>query len=84
MPYGVIIDIEVTKTLGLMEDETTHDLFVLAMLDLRTNPHGRGQVVGSDGPHVRRAMALGVHGLIVYIVNDADSTVNVMDLIWTG
>jgi hypothetical protein len=84
MAYGLIIDIEITKTLVLMDDETTHDLFVLAMLDLRTNPHGRGQVIGADGPHVRRAMALGVHGLIVYIVNDAESTVNVMDLIWTG
>jgi hypothetical protein len=84
MTYGLIVDIEATKTLGLMEDETTHDLFVLAMLDLQTNPHGRGQVIGADGPHVRRAMAMGVHGLIIYVVNDAEATVNVMDVLWTG
>ena len=84
MGYNLVIDIEVTRTLGLMDAQTTHDLFVLAMLDLRSNPHDRGHVVGEDGPHVRRAMALGVHGLVVYVVNDNESTVNVLDLIWTG
>lgn len=83
MTYRLEIPEEAAKVLAVM-DEVSHELFVLAMLDLPRDPHGLGHLVSAEGPFTRRAVALGNIGLIVYVVNDFSSTVTVSSIIWIG
>jgi len=81
--FSLRIEQEAAKIVAAMSD-AAHDLFVLAMLDLPRDPHGLGRETSVDGARTTRAFALGSLGLIVYVVDDAMSTVDVVDVIWIG
>lgn len=83
MAYSLRIEVGATKDLTAM-DEIRHGLFVMAMLDLQTDPHSRGHVIGGDGVRIHRAMNLGGLGTILYIVDEDASIVEVTEVIWTG
>jgi hypothetical protein len=80
MAYGVRILEQVTAALIQM-DEASHELFVMAMLDLASDPHSRGHAISAEGSRTTRTLAMGALGLIVYIVDDAESAVEVADVI---
>ncbi|WP_344655353.1 hypothetical protein [Catenulispora subtropica] len=67
-----------------MMDEATHDLFILAALDLPNDPHGLGNLLNAEGPFSRRALALADIGFIVYVVDESRRTVTVSTFIWVG
>jgi hypothetical protein len=81
--YGVRILQQVTEALVAL-DKTSHELFVLAMLDLATDPHGRGRAIEVHGSRTTRTLAMGSLGLIVYIVDDSQAVVEVADVLWLG
>lgn len=83
MSYRLVLALEATKVVAVM-DEIAHELFVLACLDLPRDPHGIGRVMRVGGAFTTRAFALGAMGMIVYVVDDAMSSVTVTDVIWTG
>jgi hypothetical protein len=83
MAYSVRI-LEQATTALIRMDETSHELFLMAMLDLATDPHSRGHAIGSAGSRTTRTLAMGALGLIVYIVDDTESAVEVADVIWLG
>jgi hypothetical protein len=81
--YSVRILQQVTEALIAL-DKISHELFVLAMLDLATDPHSRGRAIETHGPRTTRTLTMGSLGLIVYIVDDAQATVEVADVLWLG
>lgn len=83
MSYGLVITEEVSAVVAQM-DEVTHDLFVLAMLDLPVDPHGAGSLMKSEGAFTTRGLPLGAHGLIVYVVNETAATVTITSVVWLG
>lgn len=84
MAYGLIIT-ELATTVVAEMDKEAHERFVFAMLDLGTDPHSQGQLVGDEGPAMtERAMALGSSGLIIYVVDDVMETVTIANVIWIG
>lgn len=83
MKYQLVIDEEPSRIFAAM-DETTHELFVLAALDLPRDPHGLGYAINSEGPFTRRGYTLGGMGMLVYVVNDTTMTVTIADVIWLG
>ena len=82
MNYGVRILQQVTEALIAL-DKTSHELFVLAMLDLATDPHSRGKTIEVHGPRTTRTLTMG-SGMIVYIVDDSQAVVEVADVLWLG
>lgn len=83
MSYSLVITEEVSAVVAQM-DEITHDLFVMAMLDLPVDPHGAGSLMKSEGAFATRGLPLGAHGLIVYVVDETTSTVTISDVVWLG
>jgi hypothetical protein len=83
MTYGVRILQQVTEALIAL-DKTSHELFVLAMLDLASDPHSRGAAIEVHGPRTTRTLALGSLGMIVYVVDDSRAVVEVADVLWFG
>jgi hypothetical protein len=81
--YGLVITEEASSVVAQM-DEITHDLFVLAMIDLPADPHGMGTMMESEGAFTQRSLALGPHGLIIYVVNEATATVTIISVLWLG
>jgi hypothetical protein len=81
--YRLVLAVEATKVVAAM-DPTAHELFVLACLDLPSDPHGMGRVMRVDGGFTTRAFALGALGMIVYVVDEASTIVTVTDVIWVG
>lgn len=83
MSYSLIVTVEASAAVAGM-DETAHELFMLAMLDLAGDPHRMGRQLESEGAFTTRTFALGPLGMIVYVVNDATTTVTVTDVLWLG
>jgi hypothetical protein len=81
--YGLRILQQVAEALIAL-DKTSHELFVLAMLDLTTDPHSHGRPIEVHGPRTTRTLAMGSLGLIVYIVDDSQAVVEVADVLWLG
>jgi hypothetical protein len=81
--YGLVITVEASAVVAEM-DEVTHDLFVMAMLDLPVDPHGMGSLMRSEGAFTTRGLPLGPHGLIVYVVNETAATVTITSVLWLG
>lgn len=82
MAYALDITERAAAVVAAMDDET-HDQFVMAMLNLTTDPHSQGDAIGMEGPTVtERAMALGSSGLIVYTVDDSAVRVRIVNIIW--
>lgn len=81
--YGLVISERATRSIGAM-DEIRHDLFVVTMLDLVKDPHGMGNEIEREGDAVQRGLTLGSLGTIVYIVDDAQALVTVLDVLWPG
>lgn len=65
-------------------DEIRHDLFVVTMLDLVKDPHDVGYEIKRVGDAVQRGLALGSLGTIVYVVDDVQALVTVLDVLWLG
>lgn len=83
MSYGLVITEEASSVVAQM-DKATHELFVMAMIDLPADPHGMGSLMESEGAFTRRSLALGPHGLIIYVVNEATATVTITSVLWLG
>ena len=83
MGYSLIIGEEVAEVLAAMDD-TTHELFMLAMLDIGANPHGYGRIIQTDGALIDRALDLASMGLIAYQVDDSAGVVRIASIIWVG
>jgi hypothetical protein len=82
MAYALDITERAAAVVAAMDSET-HDRFVMAMLNLATDPHSQGDALGTEGPTVtERAMALGSAGLIVYTVDDSAVRVRIVNIIW--
>jgi hypothetical protein len=65
-------------------DEFTHEMFILAMIELPLDPHGMGSLVRSEGAFTTRTLAVGTHGLITYVVDEVLARVTVTDVTWLG
>ncbi|NUP47635.1 MAG: hypothetical protein HOW97_10040 [Catenulispora sp.] len=83
MTYRLTLNEDATKTVAAM-DARTHELFVLAALDLPRDPHLLGRVMQNTGAFTTRAHILGSMGFIVYDVDDISQTITVTRIIWTG
>jgi len=84
MAYGLVIT-ELATTVVAKMDQETHERFVHAMLELGTDPHSQGQLVGVESPAVTECVtALGSSGLIIYVVDDVMETVRIVNVIWIG
>jgi hypothetical protein len=81
--YSLVITLEASKVVAAM-DEATHELFVLAALDLPADPHGIGPLDHTEGAFTTRSLPLGSLGLIAYVIDETTATVTVFDIIWTG
>lgn len=80
MGYALIIGLRVTEQLGQMS-EFDHDLLLLEMLTLGTNPD-KGRELARDGDLVSRALGLGNVGLIFYTVDHTLKQVDVVEVVW--
>jgi hypothetical protein len=78
--YSLVISERATRSIGVM-DEIRHDLFVVTMLDLVKDPHGVGSEISREGDAVQRGLTLGSLGTIVYVVDDAQALVTVLDVL---
>lgn len=65
-------------------DEFTHEMFILAMINLPVDPHGMGTLVRTEGAFTTRTVAVGPHGLITYVVDETLATVTITDVTWMG
>ena len=81
--YSLVISERTTRSIGAM-DEIRHDLFVVTMLDLVKDPHGMGYEISREGDIAHRGLTLGSLGTIVYVVDDAQVLVTVLDVLWPG
>lgn len=81
--YGLVISERATRSVGAM-DEIRHDLFIVTMLDLISDPHGMGYEIERVGDTAQRGLTLGSLGTIVYVVDDARALVTVLDVLWPG
>jgi hypothetical protein len=81
--YSLVISERATRSIGAM-DEIRHDLFVVTMLDLVNDPHGMGDEIDREGEAVQRGLTLGSLGTIVYVVDDVQALVTVLDVLWPG
>jgi hypothetical protein len=79
--YSLVISERATRSIGTM-DEIRHDLFVVTMLDLVKDPHGMGNEIEREGDTVQRGLTLGSLGTIVYVVDDTQALVTVLDVLW--
>ena len=79
--YSLVISERATRSVGSM-DEIRHDLFVVTMLDLVKDPHGTGYEIEREDDAVQRGLTLGSLGTIVYVVDDAQALVTVLDVLW--
>lgn len=85
MSYGLVITEEVSAMVKSPPmDEFTHEMFVLAMIDLPLDPHGVGTLVRSEGAFTTRTLNAGPHGLITYVVDETTATVTIVDVTWLG
>ena len=81
--YSLVISERATRSIGAM-DEIRHDLFVVTMLDLVKDPHGTGYEIEREGATTQRGLTLGSLGTIVYMVDDVQTLVTVLDVLWPG
>jgi mRNA-degrading endonuclease RelE of RelBE toxin-antitoxin system len=79
--YNVIIGETAAESLKDM-DGPTAELFVLAMLDLRRDPHNQGPELRGAGHLTDRAHQLGTLNTILYTVDDDTLTVYVAEVLW--
>lgn len=85
MSYSLVITEEAAAVVKSPPmDKFTHEMFVLAMIDLPLDPHGVGSLVRSEGAFTTRTVAVGAHGLITYVVDETSATVTVTDVTWLG
>jgi hypothetical protein len=83
--YSLVITEEASEVVKSPPmDEFTHEMFVLAMIDLPLDPHGVGTLVRSEGAFTTRTLAVGPYGLITYVVDETLATVTVVDVTWAG
>jgi len=83
MGYSLTIEEQVSRSLSAM-DEIRHDLFVVTMLDLVKDPHGRGEELRRTDTVVERILTLGSFGTILYAVDNDHNKVIVIDVLWPG
>jgi hypothetical protein len=80
--YRVRLGEPVMAVLAAM-DEATHELFVMALVDLGLDPH-KGRAFGRKPGDTERALPLGSHGLIVYALDEVEREVKVLTVLWIG
>lgn len=81
MSYGLIIEMAVTEAIATMS-EMSHDLFVLACLEIGGDPRGQGDLTeGPAGTVKLGAWAVGSLGLIGYEVDEEAAVVTLTSVI---
>lgn len=83
MSYGLVISPEASAVIAAMDD-ALNELFVMACLDLQDDPHVMGRLSSTEGAFATRNYAVGGLGLIMFVVNDANRTITVTDVLWLG
>ncbi|HEV2371640.1 MAG TPA: hypothetical protein VGS19_05660 [Streptosporangiaceae bacterium] len=73
------------RVLGQLGDFPAHalDALITAMAAVVEYPDDPLRTFPTSDPYVRRAEFGGL-GLVTYVVNDADKTVTLTDVTWTG
>jgi hypothetical protein len=78
--YGLILDLPASQAVATLDD-VPHELFVLACLDLTSDPYSHGAVYERRGAVTTLTRDLGGMGLIVYDVDEEVRVVTVKQII---